>query len=450
MQQFCAACSKNGIQTPIKLFQLNFKEATFMCSSEKCMWPFNLEDSIIIEREILPSGNPDWNEIPRRYLKNNKICPDTLDFTFCTPPQTPSSDPNINDVQSSHSTTAPGVMDGITQSILVDCNGETKPVEFKINFSKSFDNFNQSSVYGENEISQVAVKNEFPTFSVKNEFIASNVNNEKSDASQNNIQPVIIKKEPPVIIKNECLSTNFYLKKSNTKNGSILLLKKENPSNNKSKMKSNLRVRRSISSLSTPHIKYNFEFNDIFKRKFNEVKPTKKKEIIKATCCDVNDNKPHQNEIDLLSEDVKVHKNSQNLIVNNSSENEVKDALVQLDAKVNELNESVHDSNKSNTNEINFEELFNADNLNIKNESKEMINLETNCTDSTSNKAINIDNKECHNSINAKVSKLNGNSTETTKMELDELIDSVYTSELQCEIDESDENWLHVLMQEDS
>ncbi|CAB0034052.1 unnamed protein product, partial [Trichogramma brassicae] len=35
MQQFCSACSKNGIQTPIKLFQLNFKEATFMCSSEK-------------------------------------------------------------------------------------------------------------------------------------------------------------------------------------------------------------------------------------------------------------------------------------------------------------------------------------------------------------------------------------------------------------------------------
>ncbi|KAL7302172.1 hypothetical protein TKK_0005395 [Trichogramma kaykai] len=424
MQEFCPVCMKNGIQTQIKCYQKDLEEAIFMCPSVECPWPFEFQDPIKIKRPILPIGNKNWDEIPQRYLKKNKTFQkDVLDFTLCATPQIPSSNHDINGVQNTDIIAVPEVLDGMTQSVLVDCGGEKKPFEFTINCTNSFDDFNQTSIndvlpelqqsiFSNSVSEELPVKYENSKCPVKNEGTVSNVSSEKSSVSQNYIQPVVIQKKAPRIIQNECLSTNLCVKKVIAKKGPILVQNKENSTNNRIKQQSKLRVKPSFSSFSAPITKFNFdEFKSIKKQKIEsmekkETESTKNKEIVQAIGCYVNYNKLHQNKDDPLPQAVNVQKLSQDKIVNNTSGYEGKDALFQLDAKINELNnsEQTNESNKFDFNGINFDDLLNGDNSNCKNESQKMLNLENNCTD------INV---------NCNVFSLNDTSTETNQMELD-------------------------------
>ncbi|XP_008203014.1 uncharacterized protein LOC100680262 [Nasonia vitripennis] len=72
MQGFCPLCSKNGIETEIRTFQINFNEAVFMCSSEDCVWPVGHEELTIINRSI----GEDWSKCREKVaLDNLNNCP---------------------------------------------------------------------------------------------------------------------------------------------------------------------------------------------------------------------------------------------------------------------------------------------------------------------------------------------------------------------------------------
>ncbi|KAJ8664367.1 hypothetical protein QAD02_006029 [Eretmocerus hayati] len=88
MQEFCPECQKNGLRTRVKAFQINFEEAVFMCSSEKCIWPAKCQDLTCINRPVGKDWSKNWDELDLKYLKHDPL----MELSTYTPPQTPGTD----------------------------------------------------------------------------------------------------------------------------------------------------------------------------------------------------------------------------------------------------------------------------------------------------------------------------------------------------------------------
>ncbi|XP_014213622.1 uncharacterized protein LOC106643135 [Copidosoma floridanum] len=89
MREYCPLCEKNGVRTSIKCFQVNWKEAIFMCSSTKCPWPMELEDLKVILRPV-----DIYKTVTAMEEMANKYFMKEVDFSHAflstyTPPQTP-------------------------------------------------------------------------------------------------------------------------------------------------------------------------------------------------------------------------------------------------------------------------------------------------------------------------------------------------------------------------
>ncbi|OXU24869.1 hypothetical protein TSAR_011913 [Trichomalopsis sarcophagae] len=93
MQEFCPQCAKNGQENKIRAFQLNHTEAVLMCSSEECIWPVGHQKLTFINRLVGKEHSSNWEKLVRAHIKTEHDR--LLEFQPYTPPQTPSTFPDI-------------------------------------------------------------------------------------------------------------------------------------------------------------------------------------------------------------------------------------------------------------------------------------------------------------------------------------------------------------------
>ncbi|XP_046628115.1 uncharacterized protein LOC124308963 isoform X2 [Neodiprion virginianus] len=103
MLEFCPLCDKNGYKKKLVLFQINFEEATWLCESPECPWPFGYQEFRFVERKVGETWSASWEQPkPAIVIKSSEPVHISLnELGLDTPPVTPGSGYEVAQKESS-------------------------------------------------------------------------------------------------------------------------------------------------------------------------------------------------------------------------------------------------------------------------------------------------------------------------------------------------------------
>ncbi|XP_015609413.1 probable basic-leucine zipper transcription factor E [Cephus cinctus] len=92
MQEYCPLCIKDGLKKKIRLLQLNLQEASWVCESEDCIWPWGYYDIQFVSRKVGKVWSFNWDNGTTTIPKTQEPVKIYTELSLYTPPVTPSSE----------------------------------------------------------------------------------------------------------------------------------------------------------------------------------------------------------------------------------------------------------------------------------------------------------------------------------------------------------------------